>query len=375
MSKRMIQMLAAVLVFVAIIGYVKFQQIQTAIAAGKSFQMPPEAVTTVIAREQSWQASIDAVGSVAPVRGVTLSANLPGIVDQIRFESGAQVSAGQVLVELDARQERAQLASAEAQLELAKANLERSRSLLDQKLVAQADYDQLAAQAKQAAASVEQIKATIALKVIRAPFAGTAGIRQVNLGQYLHSGDPIVPLQCMDPVYVDFAVPQEQLSVLRAGDEVTAEADSSAHTRLAGRITAINPVVDDATRNVQVQATFQNPRGLLRAGMYVSLRVALPSHRGVIALPASAINYAPYGNSVFIVEDLKGPTGKTYRGVRQQFVKLGGAQGDLIAVVDGVKVGQEVVSSGVFKLRTGASVNVNNQVRPAESVSPKPENS
>jgi len=375
MPKRMFQMLAAVLIFVAIIGYVKFQQIHTAIAAGKAFQMPPEAVTTVIARAQDWQASIAAVGSVAPVRGVTLSADMPGIVDKISFESGAQVSAGQVLVELDARQERAQLASAAAQLELAKANLERSRALLDQKLIAQADYDQLAALAKQAAANVDALKAAIELKIIRAPFAGTAGIRQVNLGQYLHSGDPVVPLQCMDPVYVDFAVPQEQLASLHVGDPVSVDADTSAQARLQGRITAVNPVVDDATRHVQVQATLQNPRALLRSGMYVSVRVGLPAHRGVIALPASAINYAPYGNSVFIVEEIKGPTGKTYRGVRQQFVKLGGAQGDLVAVVDGVKAGQEVVTSGVFKLRTGASVNVNNSVLPGASASPKPENS
>jgi membrane fusion protein (multidrug efflux system) len=176
-------------------------------------------------------------------------------------------------------------------------------------------------------------------------------------------------------VYVDFAVPQERLSSLRVGDVVAVDADSSSHERLTGRVTAINPVVDDATRNVQVQATLQNPRSLLRPGMYVSVHVLLPSHRDVVALPASAINYAPYGNSVFIVEDIKDPTGKTYRGVRQQFVKLGGAQGDQVAVVDGVKAGQEVVTSGVFKLRTGASVNVNNQVQPGNSASPKPENS
>ena len=198
------------------------------------------------------------------------------------------------------------------------------------------------------------IKAAIDRKTIRAPFAGVTGIRTVNVGQYLNSGDPVVPLQSMSSLYVNFSVPQH---------------------RVGGRITAINPVVDDATRNVQVQATFQNPHGQLRPGMYVTLKVSLGERDAVVALPASAISYAPYGNSVFIVEDIKGPDGKSFRGVRQQFVKLGATRGDLVAVVDGVKPGQEVVSTGVFKLRSGAAVVVNNKVQPGASANPKPEDS
>jgi len=373
MRKRMFLMLGAVVLFLAIIGFVKFQQIQGAIAAGKSFQAPPEAVTTVVAELRPWQSSIRAVGSVAAVQGVTLSADQPGVVDKITFESGARVQAGDVLVTLDTRQERAQLAAAEAQRDLAKTNLDRTRKLFDQQVAAQADLDQVSALYKQADANVSEIQATIERKTIRAPFSGVAGIRQVNLGQYLHSGDPVVPLQSMDPVYVDFAVPQQQAPELRVGAPVAASSDSTpAHT---GRITAINPVVDDVTRNVQVQATFANPRGTLRPGMYVTVRVDLGSHEPLIAVPASAINYAPYGNSVFIVEDLKSPDGKTYRGVRQQFVRLGGTQGDLVAVIEGVKPGQEVVTSGVFKLRTGAAVTVNNTVQPSASAAPKPEDS
>jgi len=375
MPKRMFQMLAGMLAFLAIIGFVKFQQIQTAIAAGKSYQPPPEAVTTTVARQQRWQSTLEAVGSVAPVQGVLLSADLPGVVEQIAFESGARVQVGQTLVVLDTRQERAQLASAEARGELARTSLDRARTLLERQLISQADYDQAAAQAKQADAAVNEIKASIERKTIRAPFAGVSGIRQVNLGQYLRSADPVVPLQSMDPIFVNFAVPQQQVALLRVGDAVSAEADSVVHAHSVGRITAINPVVDDATRNVQVQATFRNPDGRLRAGMYVTVSVSLGTGSPVVALPASAINFAPYGNSVFVVENLKSPEGKSYRGVRQQFVRLGTSLGDLVAVLEGVKPGQEVVTSGVFKLRTGAAVTVNNQVQPSASAAPRPEDS
>jgi membrane fusion protein, multidrug efflux system len=375
LNKRMIQMLAAVLALVAILAFVKFQQIQAAMAAGKNFAMPPEVVTTIVAKPQPWVDALEAVGSVAPVQGVTLSADLPGVVERIAFESGANVSEGQARVFLDARQERAQLASAEAARDLAKANLDRSQSLLERQLVAQSEYDQVAALFRQAEAQVSEVRAALDRKVIRAPFAGVAGIREVNLGQYVSSGDPIVPLQSLDPVYVDFAVPQQQVGSLRAGLAVAVTADSASRSLGSGRLTAINPVADDATRNVRVQATFANAHRRLRPGMYVTVRVDLGSRVQVVALPATAINYAPYGNSVFIVEELKGPDGKPYQGVRQQFVKLGGARGDLVAVLEGVRAGQQVVTSGVFKLRTGAAVKVDNSVQPNASGAPKPEDS
>ena len=375
MRKRMFQMLGGVLAFLAIIAFVKFQQIQSAIASSKSFRMPPEVVTTVVAERRDWQAMLEAVGSVAPVQGVTLGADLPGVVDRIDFQSGSRVEAGQALVVLDTRQERAQLASAEARHSLAMTSLDRAKKLFEQQVIAQAEYDQAAALDQQAEAAVNEIRATIERKTIRAPFAGVTGIRQVNLGQYLHSGDPVVPLQSMNPIYVNFAVPQQQVAALSVGRAVWAAADTSARGRVAGRITAINPMVDDATRNVQVQATFGNRGGGLRPGMYVTVSVARGTSDPVVALPSSSINFAPYGNSVFIVEDLKGPDGKTYRGVRQQFVKLGATQGDLVAVLEGVKPGQEVVSSGVFKLRSGAAVTVDNRVQPSGSAAPKPEDS
>jgi membrane fusion protein, multidrug efflux system len=364
-----------VIVVIAGLGFVKFQQIKAAIAAGQSYSPPPEAVTSVVAKQDEWEGTLEAVGSVEPVRGVTLSADLAGVVDRIEFDSGSRVSAGQTLVVLDTRQERAQLASARAALQLAKTSLDRARTLIATQAIAQADFDQVDAQYRMAEAQVQEIEATIERKTIRAPFSGVAGIRQVNLGEYLNSGAPVVPLMSPNPIYIDFAVPQQQLASLRVGATVHANVDNDTREIATGRVTAVNPVVDDDTRNVQVQATFRNPKGELNPGMYVTVHVDLGKATPVIALPVTAINYAPYGNSVFIIEDLKGPDGKTYRGVRQQFVKLGAARGDQVAVLDGVTAGQEVATAGVFKLRTGAAVIVNNEVQPSNSTSPNPKDS
>ena len=375
MNRRMLQMLGTFVLVVAILGFVKYRQISAAIAAGKSNVPPPEAVTTVVAQQVEWANTIDAVGSIAPIQGVTLSADLPGVVAKIAFNSGAHVAEGQVLVQLDTRQEQAQLASAQAQLELAKVNLDRSQKLLDQKAIAQSDFDLTSAQFKSAEAAVSQAQASIDRKTIRAPFAGVTGIRQVNLGQYVNSGDPIVPLQAMDAVFMNFSVPQQAIGSIQLGSGVDAIVEGSKDSAFHGKVTAIDPVVNDATRNVQVQATFPNPRGELKAGMYATVRVTVGESQPIVALPSSAINYAPYGNSVFILEDMKGPNGKSYRGVRQQFVKIGRAQGDQVAILGGVKAGDEVATSGVFKLRPNAAVKVNNTVTPSDSTAPKPEDS
>lgn len=375
MRWRMILMLGAVAVFLTAIGSVKYLQVQAAIEQASSFQMPPEAVTTVVARQESWPDTLSAIGTVVAARGVTVSADLPGIVDKISFESGEAVRAGDVLVQLDTSQERAQLAAAEAQRELTRLNLERMRGLRGKGVVAQAEYDRAEAEAEQAQAAVGEIHATIERKTIRAPFAGRLGIRQVNLGQYLDGGAPVAPLQSLEPVYVNFAVPQQELGELRVGAEVQVTAEGLAGIEPTGRITAINSIVDEATRNVQVQATFDNDGSRLRPGMFVEARVLQGDGSPVVALPVSSIGYAPYGDSVFIVEDVKGPGGKAYRGVRQQFVKLGSARGDQVAVVSGVQPGEEVVTSGVFKLRNGAAVLVNNETQPGNDRAPRPEDS
>ena len=375
MRNRMLLMLAIVIAVIGILGFVKFQQISAAIKAGGSFRPPPEAVTTVVAKDEMWQEGLEAVGSVAATQGVTLSADLPGVVKQVLFQSGTHVRAGQTLVVLDTQQEQAQLAAAEAQAELAKTNLDRSKRLLEINVIAQSEFDQVAAQSKQAAATADIYRATIARKTIRAPFSGIAGIRTVNVGQYVQSGDPIVPLQAVDPVYVDFSVPQQQVAGIKVGAAVEARADTGAKAMATGSVTAINPVVDAATRNVQVQATFRNTGGRLRPGSYVTVRTATGTSNRVIALPSTAINFAPYGNSVFIVEEIKGPDGKPYKGVRQQFVQTGAERGDQVAILSGVQAGQEIATSGVFKLRPGAAVTVDNTVKPSNSPNPKPADS
>jgi len=276
-------------------------------------------------------------------------------------------------VRLDTKQEKAQLAAAEAQQRLTELNLERMRVLQTEKVSAQAEFDQAEAEARQAEARVNEIRATIERKTIRAPFGGVLGIRQVNLGQYVNAGQAIVPLQAMDPVYVDFAVPQQEIHDMRVGAELEISVEGLPGVAARGRITAINSIIDQSTRNVNVQATFPNHEGKLLPGMFVQASVIVGERLPVIALPASAIAYTPYGDFVFIVEDLPGPNGKTYRGVRQQFAKLGRARGDQVAVVEGVKAGEEVVTSGVFKLRSGAAVLVSNDIQPANNPTPHPE--
>jgi len=312
---------------------------------------------------------------MAAVRGVTVSADLAGIVEEILFESGDSVREGQVLVVLDTRQEQAQMAAAEAQRVLARLNFNRMQDLLDQRVVSKAEFDSATAESRQAEARVGEIRAAIERKTIRAPFPGTLGIRQINKGQYLAGGDPVVPLQALNPIYVNFGVPQQAIGQVRVGRTVRVTTEQLANTAFDGRISAIDSVVDQTTRNIQVQATLANPSGTLRPGMFVQTEMPLGAEQRVVALPASAISYAPYGDSVFVVADLKDDKGHTYRGVRQQFVKLGPARGDQIAVVSGINPGDEVVTSGVFKLRNGAAVLVNNKVKPGNDPAARPENS
>ena len=373
MKKRMVLMLIAVAAFLAVIGTVKFRQIQAGMAMAASFQPPPEAVTTMRAPQEEWPASLGAIGTVAAARGVTVSADLPGVVEKIAFDSGIAVRQGEVLVRLDARQERAQLAAAESQRNLTRLNLDRARGLLTDGVISQADFDRASAEHAQAAARVGEITATIDRKQIRAPFSGLLGIRQVDLGEYLAGGDPIVPLQATDPVYVNFSVPQQEVPRLRVGGEVKVTAEGLG-AEFVGRITALDSVVDPATRNVQIQATLANPTGRLRPGMFVDTQVVLGATRAVVAVPASAISYAPYGDSVFVVSELQGPKGEKYRGVTQQFVKLGASRGDQVAVLSGLEAGQEIVTSGAFKLRNGAAVLVSDAVKMSNDPAPRPEN-
>jgi membrane fusion protein (multidrug efflux system) len=363
----MIIMLVVIAALIAALGWFKFRQIQAAVQAS-SFQPLPEG-------QERWPVTLSVIGIVAAVQGVSVSADLPGIVSRIAFESGAPVRSGDALVELDTKQEQATLAAAEAERDLARLNFARLEGLVNEGAISRSEYDRAAAEQKQTEAKVEEIRATIERKTIRAPFSGVLGIRQVNLGQYLSAGNPVVPLQSLDPIYVNFGVPQQQAEQVRIGGLVRIAVGDARAARFEGRVTANNSSVDEATRNMQIQATVANPRATLRPGMFVQTEVALGANRPVVALPASSISYAPYGDSVFIVTQLKDEKGKAYRGVRQQFVKVEGARGDQVAVVSGVKAGDEIVTSGVFKLRNGAAVQVNNKVRPANNPAARPEDS
>lgn len=367
-------MLAGVGVLLTGLGFLKFRQIQSAAEAG-AFQPPPEAVTTIIAKREQWPATMSIIGTVEAVQGVTLSADLPGTVVRITFDSGKWVEKGEVLVELDTREEHAQLAEAEAQRDLTRLNYSRSQDLLKGGVISRQDYDRSTADQKSAEGKVEEIRATIERKTIRASFSGILGLRKVNLGQYLSAGTAIASLQSLNPVYVDFGVPQQLTGQMKMGRELRITKDDLAGQMFTGRVTALDSVVDQSTRNIQVQATVSNPTGKLRPGMFVDVEAVVGASRDVITIPASAISYAPYGDSVFIVTDLKDPKGQMYRGVRQQFVKVEGGRGDQVAVISGVNPGDEVVTSGVFKLRNGAAVQVNNKVQPGNNPAPKPEDS
>ena len=374
MTKRMIIMLVVVIAVIAVLGGFKFFQVRAAMAQYGNYQPPPEAVTTITAQPESWETSMRAIGNVSAVQGVSVSADLPGIVKEIRFESGESVSRGDILVRLDTEQEQAQLQGALATLELSRVDLARKQGLSSSQVIAQSMVDQSVAENRQAEARVAEIRATIQRKTIRAPFSGVLGIRQINLGQYLSPGTPIVELQSIRPVYVNFTVPQQQAGVVRPGATVSVTSDGLSALE-AGTVTAIDSIVNESTRNLSVQAVFENKSGQLRPGMFVEAELGNGTSAEVIPIPASAISYAPYGDSVYIVEQVDGPDGTSYLGVRQQFIKVGGSRGDLVGVISGIESGEEVVTSGAFKLRPGAAVTVNNEVQPSASPTPQPRDS
>ncbi len=366
-------MLGVMLLIILGLAYVKYSHFRTGMAMGAKFAPPPSAVTTVIVKAQKWQPVLGAVGSLKAVNGVMVSTDLAGIVSEISFDSGAPVKKGDLLLRLDTKQEAAQLRSAEARLDLAKASLARQEDLLSKKASSQAEFDSAKAEARQAEAVVEESRAMISRKTIQAPFDGLLGIRQVNVGQYLNVGAPIAPLQSLDPIYVEFNVPQQNLNLIAMGKKLRLKAEGVAGGDSSGEITAIDSRVDEATRNIQIQGTIPNPDHKLRPGMFASVEVLLPEKDGVIAIPSSSINYAPYGDSVFLVRDQPAKDGKpACKVVEQQIVKIGPSRGDQVSILSGIQDGDEVVSSGVFRLRSKAPVIINNMVQPANEANPRP---
>jgi membrane fusion protein (multidrug efflux system) len=307
---------------------------------------------------------------------VTVSAEVPGKIVAIAFQPGSSVRAGDLLVRQDTSVEEAQLPGAEAAEVLARTNLERARALLAENAVAQAEYDSALARHSEAASFVGQLRAAIAKKTVRAPFTGRLGIRLVNLGQMLKEGEPIVSLQALDPIFADFALPQQLLAHLQVGLAVRVTTDAFPGENFPGKITALNAEVDAATRNIRLQATVANPGEKLRPGLFARVAVILPGEAEVLAIPATAVVYAPYGDSVYLIEDTAAaaPTGAPGKILRQQFVRLGEKRGDFVAVTSGLKGGETLVSTGAFKLRNGQAVVIDNQLAPVFSLEPRPEN-
>ena len=372
MLKRFISTLFVVALLFVGLGAVKVAQIKT--LSSQPHVMPAASVSTFEARLENWQPVISSIATLAPVQGVTVSADADGPIVKVYVENGASVHAGDLLMEIDSAVERAQLQAAESQQVLAQLNAKRAGELLEKNTISQSEFDQATAQLNQSLGAVTALKATIDKKAVRAPFDGRVGIRLVNLGQFVSRGQSLFPLQKLDALYVNFKIPQRLLSELSIGQKVAVAVDAFATTCFEGLVTAIDSEVDASTRNFSVQATLANPNEQLRPGMFAQVEVQLSANAEHIILPATAISYAPYGNSVFIVEKMKSEDGKEYLGVRQQFVKLGATRGDLIALESGVKPGEQVVTAGVFKLRNAMPVQVNNTVLPASDPAPHPAN-
>jgi membrane fusion protein (multidrug efflux system) len=367
--------LAVLVAIVAGLGGVKFKQISTLLHAGETAQKmgpPPESVATAVATEDSWEGTLSAVGTVAAVRGVAVSNESPGVVTAIKFESGQTVRAGQVLVELDTSVERAQLASAEARKQLADVGAGRSRALVEREAASKAQLDADEAQLKTSTADSAALKAQIDRKTVRAPFAGRLGIRSINLGQYLQPGTPVTVLESLGSVYVDFTLPQQYLGEIKTGTPVRVTVAGATGDPLAGTVGAVDPTLDAVTRTIKLRASVPNNKDRLRPGMFVNVEVVRGEKRKVVTAPVTAIVHASYGDSVFVVEE--GPSPGAHKVVRQQFVRLGGARGDFVAILDGVKAGQTLVTAGAFKLRNGSPIVINNDIKVTPSLTPHVDN-
>src|ERR1700736_4110102 len=353
---------------------IKGLQIFTMVTAKQP--MPVETVTSAQVKEEDWAPVLSSVGSVSAVQGAIVSAELGGTVSELGFESGAVAKKGDVLLRLDTSSEQAQLRTAEADLQLARADLERSRGLATRKVISKAELDSAESKFKQKEGSVDNMRAMIAKKEVRAPFDGQLGIRQVNVGQMINAGQLVVSLQALDPLFVDFAVPQQNLPNLVQGLEARVRTDALGDRVFVGKVTAINSSVDTATRNVSVQVTLDNHDHALKPGMFAKIEIILPTKQKTLVVPGTAVSYAPYGDSVYVIETKKDEkTGKESQTIRQAFVRVGEARGDFVSITKGLKAGETVVGTGVFKLRNGMAVTINHEVAPKPELNPTPTDS
>lgn len=371
--KIFLGVLIALVVFIVLAG-VKTLQIRALLGAAKSFVQPPETIATGVAQPENWQDTLSAVGSINAQQGVTVSPEIAGTISEIDFESGATVKQGDLLIKLDTSSEEAQLRAAQAETELARLTAERTQKLHADHTVSQSELDQAEATLKQDQANADAIQATIDKKTIRAPFAGKLGIRLVNLGEQLDVGKGIVSLQALDTVFGDFSLPQQDLALLKTGLPVRVTSDSYAGKTFEGELAAINPDLDTTTRSVRLRARFDNAGQLLRPGMFVRVEVELPNQQPVLVVPSSAILSAPFGDSVFLIES-QATNGVTNLVAQQKFIRTGRARGDFVSVESGLQAGDRVATAGLFKLRNGVNVSVNNDETPKPSLSPNPPNS
>ena len=344
--------------------------------AGKHQAPPPESVSTFIVQEQTWIETRKAIGSIEPVQGVRIDAEVAGVVRAINFENGQTVESGDLLVQLDIEVEEALLRSSEATARLAEVEFKRSNTLRESGTVPQSKLDRSVADFEKAKANMENLKAIIRRKTIRAPFSGRVGIRQINLGQYLSQGAPIVTLQSDAQVFVNFTLPQKALANLQTGMALSLQSDVYPDKAFTGKLTAISPQIDPTTRTIQLQGTLNNPDGLLRAGLFVKVTLTLPTENTVLVVPATAIVYAPYGNSIYkIMPKTDDATGKHSTVAKQSIIRIGKRRGDFVSITEGLEAGDEVVSAGAFKLRNGVTVIINNALAPTPEIAPTPDNS
>jgi membrane fusion protein, multidrug efflux system len=373
MIKRMVIMLVAVaVVFGGIFGFQAFKavMIKKFIAA---LSNPPQTISAATAATSEWQPKIEAIGSLRAVRGADLSLEVSGVVESISFNSGDDVQEGATLLKLRTADDVARLESLKAMAELNEITLDRAQRLLKTQAVSQAQLDSDAANLRNAKAQVVQQQAIIDKKILRAPFAGHLGIRAVDLGQYLGAGTPIVTLQALDPIYVDFFVPQQSVDQVRLGQQVAVKVDAYKDQSFTGEISAVNPKVDIGNRNVQIRAMLKNPDRKLLPGMYATVDIAIGSPATYVTLPQTAITYNPYGDTVYVVES-KGNdgNGKPQMVARQTFVTIGPTRGDQVAILRGVEQGDMIVTAGQIKLHNGSVVMIDNSVTPTAEVAPVP---
>jgi membrane fusion protein, multidrug efflux system len=368
----MIIMIFGVVLLVAGIGFVVFRNIMQQIAQGSAPQ-PPVVVTAIKAATQEWQPQLNAVGSLRAVRGVDVTTEIAGLVREIRFKSGDEVKAGAILIQLNADSDLAQLASLKAAADMAQITLTRDREQLAAEAISQAQIDNDEADLKSKRAQAAGQQATIDKKTIRAPFSGRLGITLVNPGQYLNPGDKVVTLQTIDPIFIDFNVPQQQISEVSLGQPVTVVSDAYLAQTFSGKVTAIDAKVDTATRNVQIEATVTNPKRLLLPGMFGRSAVDSGEKKTYLTLPQTAITYNPYGATVFVAVDKKDAKGNPQLQAQQIFITPGPTRGDQVAILKGVSEGATVVTSGQLKLKNGSPLRIDNSVQPLNDANPTPQ--